>query len=61
MKDSFVLRTPSDGPRPRPGAPAAPGRVSAGAPDAHAMQRARVVASLVLHPHPKDKRHAPGR
>jgi hypothetical protein len=30
------------------------------APDAHARQRQRVVASLVLHPHPRKKGHASG-
>jgi hypothetical protein len=37
------------------------GRTGAEVPDAHARQRARVVASLVLHPYPKDKRDAPKR
>jgi hypothetical protein len=30
----------------------------AAAPDAHALQRERVVASLVLHPNPRSKHHA---
>jgi hypothetical protein len=55
----------------RPAEPAGPGKrreqppVLAGpgpaaAPDAHALQRERVVASLVLHPNPRKRRHASG-
>jgi hypothetical protein len=36
-------------------------RTSTEVVDAHALQRARVVASLLLHPYPKDKRDAPKR
>jgi hypothetical protein len=55
----------------RPAEPAGPGKRReqppglagpgpAAAPDAHALQRERVVASLVLHPNPRTRRHASG-
>jgi hypothetical protein len=64
MKDRSVNRAPRVGSPARTGAPARAARASrtvTEVPDAHALQRARVVASLILHPYPKDKRDAPKR
>lgn len=64
MKDSSAWRTPAEGPhdgRAAPGRATNVGRTPGGAPDAHAIQRERVVASLVLHPHPRKKRDASAR
>jgi hypothetical protein len=64
MKDPSAWRAPSVGPRARTGAPAraaTASRISTEVADAHALQRARVVASLLLHPYPNDKRDAPTR
>jgi hypothetical protein len=61
MNDPSGWTAPRFGPLARMGAPPRAAGTSAEAPDAHARQRARVVASLVLHPYPKDKRHAPKR
>ena len=64
MKDSSTWRTPALGPhadRAARGRTTNVGRSPGEAPDAHALQRERVVASLVLHPQPRKKRHASGR
>jgi hypothetical protein len=60
MKDPSPWR----GPLARMGAPAraaGASRTGTEVPDAHALQRARVVASLVMHPYPKDRRDASKR
>lgn len=64
MKNSSACRPPAEGPhagRAAPGRVTNVGRTPAEAPDAHALQRERVVASLVLHPHPSKKRDASAR
>jgi hypothetical protein len=64
MKDSSAWRTPALGPhadRAAPGRATNVGRSLGEAADAHALQRERVVASVVLHPHPRKKGHASGR
>jgi hypothetical protein len=64
MRDPSVWTAPRLVPAARMGAPAraaGPFRTGTEVPDAHARQRARVVASLLLHPYPKDKRDAPKR
>jgi len=62
MHEPFASRTrPSEGApagRGSRGAAAAAGRDAGGVRDAHAVQRELVLASLAMHPYPREERHA---